>query len=1234
MRNRLNTMGIEGKTHYKLYKSGKRWITAGITVFSIGLGLTFSQVEQANAATSTSTDEAENSASVSSSATTVANKTVVLTSSSSDTEAKNTTDTTAATSTSNDSQSIATSESSSASSVTASATSNSTNTSSSSITSATKENANSSSTSATSQGTETASVSTAATSSSSEASSQANSATSTATAKSATAATSAANGVMPAISGATATSDTTTVTNFESKATNMPISTSGASVETAATTSTNTIKDINGITLTIISSYGKSMTYKTDNPDIGAGRAGLRDLYTLVESQDNGIAEGDGLATIYVQDSHGNYLTDNSGQRVNLLYLMTNLDASDESLAANFTITYTNVAGTISNDVSAKSWGDLTDAGTYQLTITSVGIQALANILIDQQDSFSLPASETVVDFTPTFDSKADYRFQIKIIPATLGFVGTTTGLNEIKVSSDSQNYNGTISQSPKTIYLFDGTSKSQPAITITNGIVTAIRSADGSSANVGDVVFTNTDFLQMFNYTYTSYTDNLTGADVGKYTISLSKKGLEKLQAYLGQNFIVSSDSSATPTLMIKTAVLAISTADDNVSYNGKSHTTTVNVGANYDDINASDYTTTTGVNAGRYTITPVYVGSKGEIIARNYTVIPMLGTLIIDKAGLVVTVASTTSNYDKKAHGTTASVSEGTNYDHLVFTAVSDDNEGVTTYINAGTYKMTGITSDRADNYNITYIDGTIKIDKAILTVKVDDNTVAYDGQPHSTTVSISAGTNYDNLIFTGTSVDGSGTTAYTNAGTYAMTGTTSDNTDNYEITYENGILTIDKVDTTIMIPDGIYWSDGTEKNLTAVVDGTVNGETLNYSLTSGMSTVGTKTITATYDATNSINRNYVIKVTSGALTVGDIAVEHIYEHVGADGNTQIDTMVIGTVTHGSDTKTADYLNYTTAENPKIGYTLVSDNTGLAPNGKLTGIGGTVRYIYLANTETAVVTYVDQTTGKTLRTDSLHGAYGTVDAYTTTDKIVDYEKQGYELVSSTFPTSGGVYDEDGVVKEYTVTLKHKLVTVTSDNPGTPGQPINSDNPDGPKYPKGVTMQDLTKRVSQTIKYQYKNGDFASVDNIQIVTFNRSAIVDEVDGTLIYTDWLNGTSSTGSYTAVKSPIITGFTADRLSITGNGSVTNTTENMTVMVTYSANLENAMVTYVDVTTGKTLSEVDLTGDFNSPSDYRTTDTIAGYARNGYALVSDGYPASGLVFDQDGITNNYIVMLRHS
>lgn len=97
MKNRFNQMGLTSKTHFKLYKSGRRWVTAGITVFSVGLGLTFSQVEQVKAATSTAADDAESSSNVNASATTVKSQTVVLKSGASSTTEKADTAATAST---------------------------------------------------------------------------------------------------------------------------------------------------------------------------------------------------------------------------------------------------------------------------------------------------------------------------------------------------------------------------------------------------------------------------------------------------------------------------------------------------------------------------------------------------------------------------------------------------------------------------------------------------------------------------------------------------------------------------------------------------------------------------------------------------------------------------------------------------------------------------------------------------------------------------------------------------------------------------------------------------------------------------------------------------------------------------------------------------------------------------------------------------------------------------------
>ncbi|MGO1971138.1 MAG: mucin-binding protein [Levilactobacillus brevis] len=523
-----------------------------------------------------------------------------------------------------------------------------------------------------------------------------------------------------------------------------------------------------------------------------------------------------------------------------------------------------------------------------------------------------------------------------------------------------------------------------------------------------------------------------------------------------------------------------------------------------------------------------------------------------------------------------------------------------------------------------------GTVQATGLGLTIASD--TVTYNGQAQGTSVAVTSGTTYDHFDFTTTTSKDVGT--YDNL-TYALADPTQAAilAKNYTITTTDGTLSIDPTKATITIPNQVYWAEGTQKSLSAVVTGTVNGETLKYRVTDGMSAVGTKTITATPDANDSVNKNYTISVIPGTLTIGDIAVKYVYEHVDANGETQVDATETGTATHATDATATDYLTYTTAAKPKTGYAL-APNTGLAYNGTLTDLGGTVTYRYLAKTETATVTYFDQTDNKIIKTETLQGAYGTTDAYRTADTIAAYENAGYDLVIDGYPTDGVVYDQDGSVQEYQVTLVHKFVTRTPDNPGTPGEPIDPDNPNGPTYPDGTSFGDLTNQVSQTIQYLYKDGRTAKPDNVQAVNFSRNVTVDEVSGAIVYTEGVtdDGTT-TGRYESVNSPVITGYTADLTSVAGNSAVIWWDENTTIPVTYTVNTEYATVTYFDQTDNKVIKTETLQGAYGTTDAYRTADTIAAYENAGYDLVSDGYPTAGVVYDQDGIVQAYTVTLKH-
>ena len=169
---------------------------------------------------------------------------------------------------------------------------------------------------------------------------------------------------------------------------------------------------------------------------------------------------------------------------------------------------------------------------------------------------------------------------------------------------------------------------------------------------------------------------------------------------------------------------------------------------------------------------------------------------------------------------------------------------------------------------------------------------------------------------------------------------------------------------------------------------------------------------------------------------------------------------------------------------------------------------------------------------------------------------KIKELENKGYELVSNTYP-EGGKFDKDkDTDQEFKVTLKAKVVTVTSDQPKTPGTPVDPNNPEGPKYPAGLEEKDLNKTVTRTITYVYEDGtpvlneDGTPKTVTQEAKFTREAKVNLVTGEVTYGDW----TPAQDLAEVKSPVVKGFLADKASVP-TVNVTADSKDTTEVVTY-------------------------------------------------------------------------------
>ena len=175
---------------------------------------------------------------------------------------------------------------------------------------------------------------------------------------------------------------------------------------------------------------------------------------------------------------------------------------------------------------------------------------------------------------------------------------------------------------------------------------------------------------------------------------------------------------------------------------------------------------------------------------------------------------------------------------------------------------------------------------------------------------------------------------------------------------------------------------------------------------------------------------------------------------------------------------------------------------------------IGKDTTITYTADKQKGSVSYVDDTTGKTLKTDSISGTTGSKSSYSISGSIADYKKQGYELVTDGYPADLTFDNDDTTDQNFTVHLKHRLTPVNPTDPQTPGAPINPDEPDGPKWPEGTDKSSVTQTVIRTVNYLDKQtGKVVAKQVTEQVTYNRTAIVDKVTGQII------GYSTTGGDT-------------------------------------------------------------------------------------------------------------------
>ena len=264
------------------------------------------------------------------------------------------------------------------------------------------------------------------------------------------------------------------------------------------------------------------------------------------------------------------------------------------------------------------------------------------------------------------------------------------------------------------------------------------------------------------------------------------------------------------------------------------------------------------TGTNAGTYTS----VASGAD---SNYNLSFIDGSLKINKANAIVTA---NSDLTKVYNGVSQSVTG--------FTAtglVNGETEAVLTNVtasgtgtNAGTY--TSVASGADSNYNLSFIDGSLKINKANAIVTANsDLTKVYNGLDQSVTGFTATGlvNGETEAVLTNVTASGSGI----NAGTYSSVASGTDS--NYNLRFVDGRLQIAKADATVTAnSDLTKVYNGLDQSVTGfTATGLVNGET--EAVLTNVTASGTGTNAGTYSSVASgTDSNYNLSFVDGSLQI----------------------------------------------------------------------------------------------------------------------------------------------------------------------------------------------------------------------------------------------------------------------------------------------------------------------------------------------------------------------------
>ncbi|GAB5523402.1 MAG: hypothetical protein Roseis2KO_12740 [Roseivirga sp.] len=523
----------------------------------------------------------------------------------------------------------------------------------------------------------------------------------------------------------------------------------------------------------------------------------------------------------------------------------------------------------ITEPVAESDAGPASDAGQYPITLeggeaenytfvyeqgtVSVGKALLTVMADDREITYRDALPDLTISYTG-FVNDDDPSVISNLLSQTTAVAGADVGVYPISLSGgEATNYE---------LELINGT------LTINKAILTVV--ADAQQSTYGDE-------LPELTATFTGFLSGEDEDDIELPIIATTASAQSDAGTY---PIIVSGGSSANYEFNYTNGILSIQRApltviaDDKQLIFGealpeltRSYVGFVN-GDGEEDITPPAITTDEAAitGFGSYPITL----SGGS--ADNYRLSLVNGVLEVGKAVLTVTAENKEMRYGQAVPELTLVYEGFVDGEGVADIVEPFAQTSVTSNTPAGVYPI-NLAGGLSNNYLFVFNDGVLTVNKAPLVVKADDKQLVYGNEFPEFTVSYRGFVNgEDEAVVSGVSARTTATTSL-EAGTYDII-PSGGQAANYELQYENGTLTIDKVLLRVIADDKVITYGDNLPALTFSYSGFINGDDPSDITAPTISSVATATSGAgNYEIllSGGASTKYALQLENGTLTIG---------------------------------------------------------------------------------------------------------------------------------------------------------------------------------------------------------------------------------------------------------------------------------------------------------------------------------------------------------------------------